>query len=372
MEHTSLVPAWVKVLSPNVTKLELGRSTLADPPLRQPMPHPHLQHLKWYQPGDNPPLAQHVRQQLAALPSLTSLELWNLDWADEEEEEGQQQQQQQDAGRLISRSVTRLQLFDESLSETWKVQHLHTQFPCLRELVTDGTCVDDDCLEALLQALPHLERLSVDGFRLQRSHAHEAWPWRDFSARRLHVDSFARLPLDGIPACSWLWVVPSSDAAAVARVAQAVKRWGSARYLDIIGGDFTALLTTLGPMVAAQPAAQQRGLCISDLRDVTPQQLQQLGQHVPATVSMLCLRTYCLAMDTWSALLPSLPASVTALRLLPVSPPLTEQQVLALCQAAVRPIWVDLGSLNQEQLKHVRTILSLLAPTALVTLERAP
>ncbi len=98
----SLVPAWVKVLCPNATKLDLHFSDLAPHPLPQHRPHPHLQHLTWGQWWYlDAPMVEHVRQQLAALPSLTSLSIWDLGWAGGAEEDEQQ------AGRLISGTVTR-------------------------------------------------------------------------------------------------------------------------------------------------------------------------------------------------------------------------------------------------------------------------
>ncbi len=372
MEQTSLVPVWVKVLCPNVTKLDLCDNSLSRWPLNQPRPLPHLQQLRWDRPWRayrDLPLAEHMRQQLAALPSLTSLTLADLAWAQEEEEEeddddeeeGQQQQQQ--AGRLVSSSVTRLELHalsvHASLVRVW--------FPCLRELDAGNAMVDDDDLEAMLQDLPHLPRLTIHGFNLQRSHAHAAWPWRELTAAELDVDSFARLPLDGIACCSGWWsVVPSSDATAVARVAQAVKRWGGnssgAGGWWIEGGDFTALLTTLGPVLTALPAAQQRRLDIRHLDDVTPQQVQQLGQHMPPGITTLGLVFIgAPTEEACSALLPSLPASVQELDLTDNRfSPLTEEQVLAVCQAAMRPIAVvvDKHALSDEQLQDIRGRLS--------------
>ncbi len=383
LEQTSLVPAWVKVLCPNATKLDLGLSTLADPPLRQPLPHPHLQQLQWDRQSDlydDPPLEEHMRQQLAALPSLTSLTLADLAWAQEEEEEeddDDEEEGQQQAGRLMSCSVTRLEL--HALPEhASALQGLWTQFPCLRELSLDSATLDDDGLEALLQGVPAtMDRLSAGGFRLQRSHAHAAWPWPEVTVKELDVDSFARLPLDGIPACSWQSVVPSSDAAAVARVAAAVKRWGG-RWSGpgvwwISGSDFKALLAALGPLVAALPAALQGRLRIRGLHDVTAERVQQLGQHLPASITTLTLTASCMAPDAWPAVLPSLPAGVTTLRLVHVYR-LTEEQVLALCQAAVRPVTVVVRrqgrghplALREAELQDIR---GRLAGAGLVTLE---
>ncbi len=365
LEQTSLVPAWAKVLCPNATKLDLGWDTLAPHPLPQPTPHPHLQHLEWSRlwfAGWDVPPAQHLCQQLAALPSLTSLSLCDLDWAGSDEEEQQSQ-------RLISSTTTRLEFVQEDeLEDSFPtLQRVPTQFPCLRVLdAAFCVVVDDNGLEALL-SMPHLERLRVRGFSLQRSHAHRAWPWVEFGVRELDVGSFTRLPLDGIPACSSWWrVQPSANAAAVARVALAIRRWGglrgAAHGLSISGEDVAALLTTLGPLLAALPAEQQRRVSIRDLRDTSPQQVQQLGQQLPAGVAILRLDSYALPLEAWPALLPGLPATVEELELgCTASASLTAQHVAALCQAAVRPIRVVMsryGHLTEQDLERIRASLT--------------
>ncbi len=369
-----MVPAWVKVLCPNATQLRLTDNTLATHPLPQPSGHPHLQQLRWDADWvllGSPP-AEHVRQLLAALPSLTSLTIGAPSWAGGEQQDG----------RLVSSTVTRLELTGAERDPTPQLlQRLPTQFPNLRELAAWNVTVDDAGLEALLR-LPHLERLGVAEFTLQRSHSlpHErqlASLW----VSALHVDSFARLPLAGIQACSgWGWVQPSAAAAAVAWVAQAIRRWGgrgvAGDSLIIQGHDVPALLATLGPLLAVLPAEQQRDVTISGLRNATPQQLQQLGQQLPPGVATLRLDSYALAPDAWPALLPSLPATVEELRLQYNMSRFNEQHVLALCQAAVRPIRVGVvvhpnhaqGAFN-EALQRVRSALPLgAAGPPLVTL----
>ncbi len=283
---------------------------------------------------------EHVREQLAALPNLTSLSLVDLSWAGGEEEDEQQ------AGRLISSTVTRLELTQADAWEdsSWVLQRLPTQFPNLRDLEALVLNVDDAGLDAFLR-LPHLERLHVRGLQLRRSHAHMACRWADLKVTELDVGSFARLPLDGIQACSGWWTVrPSADAAAVARVAQAVRRWGCLGGCRtgsrVRGHDAAALVTTLGPLLAALPAEQQRQVSIEDLWDATPQQVQQLGQQLPPGVTTLRLNRYKLVSDAWTALLPSLPATVAELRLEDTSSPDLKEHVVALCQAGVRPIRV--------------------------------
>ncbi len=364
LEKSALVPAWAKVLCPEATKLVLHDGALARRPLAQPMPHRHLQHLEWawlHDNDDDPPPPEHTRQQLAALPSLTSLSLLDLSWA------GLQEEDEQQAGRLVSNTVTRLQLTggqpDGILPQ---LQRLPTQFPHLRVLdAADYAVVYDDGLDVLLRRMPHLERLNVWGFRLKDDHTRMAWPWRDVRVRRVRVDSFARLPLDSIPACSGWWrVEPSADAAAVARVAQAIRRWGGMGDgkdgLSIDGREFEALLTTLGPLVAALPPEEQRDVTITDRRGITAQEMRQLGQHLPAGVATLRFDSYKLAPDAWPALLPSLPSTVEEVQLGFSYPCFTEEQVLALCRAAVRPIRVVLclgtkyATLDEQDLESIR------------------
>ncbi len=374
MEQTSLVPPWVKVLCPNATKLDQTESTLVPHPLHQPRPLQHLQHLSLEQPWNvdgDPPLAAHMREQLAALPSLTSLAFRDMGWAAEEEDGEQQQEDEEDeqqAGRLISGAVMRLELtFFETLEDSTQVLwRLPTQFPNLRELRAPRCiAVDDDGLEALLR-LPHLRRLHVLRFSLERDHSRVAPPWAHLRVGELDVGSFARLPLDGIQACSGWWrVVPSADAAAVARVAQAMRRWGGVRRVEtpdwwLDGRNAAALVATVGPLVAALPAEQQRHVTIRHLEDATPQQVQQLGQELPAGVARLRFMSSTLPLDACSALLPGLPATVEELGFLCAYPHLTEQKVLALCRAAMRPIRVVVdrhSGLSEQDRERIRASL---------------
>ncbi len=345
LEQTSLVPAWVKVLCPNATKVDLCGSTIAPQELHQPARAPAAAGVA--SPvvrGPRPAPAEHVRQELATLPTLTSLGLADMAWAGEGEGEDEQQQQ---AGRLVSSSVTRLALHDLRL-ERRVLQRLPTQFPCLRVLAMGITLVHDDGLEALLQGLPHLQRLSLRIFGLKRSHAHVAWPWREVTVDELDVRSFARLPLDRIPSCGgWSTLWPSDDKDAVARVAQAVRRWGGggAETSDwaICGIHLDALLTTLGPLLAALTAQQQRHVTIHGMTDVSPQELERLGQQLPAGVASLRLTLGRLGTYSCRALLPNLPSSVRLLDL-----DLAEHQLLAVCGGAVRPITVVVGGLKQK------------------------
>ncbi len=372
LEQTSLVPAWVKVLCPNVTKLDLSESTISPRPLHQAMPHQHLQQLEWQRehvPDDERPVAEHVRQQLAALPSLTSLALFDVPWAQEEKEER--------ARRLVSSSVTRLGLLRD-LPEGPAVDsiHLHrlpSQLPSLRELQASRFVVDDLGLGLMHRFAAHQPRLTARSINLKISHAHGPWPWRKVEVFELDVASFARLPLDRIQGCTVHEEVrPSADMAAVERVARAAMRWGGLEDEErgyrwhFLGADVPALLTTLGPMVAALPAEAGCHVTISGLQDTTPQQVQQLGQHLPASVKRLYLEQYALAPDAWPALLPSLPATVEELELGLLQPFVPEERVLALCQAAVRPVTVRVptkgrlltGGLAQEEIDRIRAALA--------------
>ncbi len=382
LEQGSLVPAWVKVLCPSVTKLHLHNDRLAAQPLHQPTALPHLQHLWWgRQWGAQEQLAEHVRQQLAALPSLTSLTLGDLSWASQEwREDEDEEEHERRAGRLISGTVTRLDILEGHVGP-WTLHHLLTRFPCLRELDLCSGTLDDDGLEALLLhgLPPTLHRLVVTSFSLQRSHVRAAWPVQEVIVNTLDVDSFARLPLDGIQACTWEVVQPSSDTAAVERVVQAIRRWGGRGCVTrhwgcgVFGERFTALLTTLGPLLSALPAAQQL-LTIFGMQGVTADQLQQLGQSLPPGVATLVLLDCDLMPDAWPALLPSLPATVTVLYVLRQTIwAVEEEQVLALCEAAVRPITIKVprdefwnGAPSEEALERIR---SRVAGVGLVTLK---
>ncbi len=365
LEQTSLVPAWVKVLCPNVTKLELSEeSTLAPHPLHQSLQHPHLQHLAWPVSWDvehDPPLAEHVRQQLAALPSLSFLALAGLRWADDGGGEGEPH-----AAAPASTTVTRLELSREEVEQE-TLTAVPTLFPGVRDLTAPFHVADDGDLEALLR-LPHLQHFCVHGFALERSHAGSAWPWREVSVIELGVESFARLPLDRIPHVSWSLLRPSTDAAAVARVTQAIRRWGGAQDARwyIRGPDTPALLTTLGPLVAALPPAQQQQVGIIDgLHDATPQQVQQLGQVLLASVKKLRLANCRPPTAAWAALLPGLPATVEELDLACGTAGIAEHDAFALCQAAVRPVRVVLpmrtfwmpASWSDEQRERLRNAL---------------
>ncbi len=376
LEQSALAPAWVKVLCPNAKSLDLCWDTLA--PLHQPQPPRQVESLRWeraWAADQDPPMAEHVRQQLAALPSLTWLTVGSLSWSTEAEEDEPQ------ARRLISSSLTKLEVTSAHDTDRSRrlLQRLPTQFPNLKEVSLMeqrnqlGDPIDDDGLEALL-SLPHLERLRVWGLQLRRSHAHRAWPLKRLEVNDLDVDSFARLPLGSIPACGGRReVLPSADAAAVARVAQAVQRWGTlcdGHGLDrwrVNCQDFAALLVTLRPLLAALPVAERCDGTLLRLRDVTPQQVQQLGQQLPPGVTSLHIYMYELSVDAWAALLPSLPAEVTELDFGTAVPELTEEHVLALCRAAVRPVRVEIkfgrsepffAQLTEQDLERIRGALA--------------
>ncbi len=310
--------------------------------------------------GHMPQWRQHIRQQLAALPSLTSLVTFNDQWMREP--------------ALVSTSITSLVF--EDYDNTPHLTHLAVQFPNLRELDAWDVTVDDAGLEALLR-VPHLERLSVQRFSLQRSHAHRTWAVRQLSIGILDVGALARLPLDSIQACSFQdapWFTPSRDAQAVARVAEVVRHRGGLGTegqgrVMVQGRDTAALLTTLGPVLAALPAAQRRQVSISNLQDATAATLQALGQALPGSVTSLQLWDCSLQPAAWPTLLPSLPATVTELQLhFSVAP--TEEQLMAMCGDAVRCITVDVWGVTADTLQRVRKRLAEMGEAQLVFLKR--
>ncbi len=364
LQQTALVPAWLKVCCPDVKFLQLKSCMLTPhwpapptPPAAaaaasssphthgqpSPLTCQHLGHVNMFWHDDDTDddtddnrdeWRQHIRQQLAALPGLTSLQTDNADWMLEP--------------ALSSSSLTWIDvLFGGNVQ---LVPHLEVQFPSLRQLESFFLTVDDAWLEALFR-LPHLERLSVFGFSLQRSHAHRAWAVRHLGVYELGVASLARLPLDGVHSCVLLpggHVMPSGDAQAVARVVDAVRRWGGLGEDAAQGGgcvsgkDTAALLTTLGPLLAALPVAQRSGAGISNMWRITPATLLALGQQLPPSITFVALWSCSLQPEAWPALLPSLPAAVAKLSLsfshwqAP-----TEEQLVALCGAAVRHIQVS-------------------------------
>ncbi len=346
LEQTSLVPMWLPLTCPNVTNLECSGGAITDhlplpapPPPRSattasPAPAPvACQHLHRLDLSGTERLgAQHLRQQLAALPSLSTLNLWDS---------------LRMAAELHSTSVTHLAfLYDDEDSRV--LERLPAQFPNLVEMSAPSLCaLDDDGLEALL-SVRSLRRVDLWGLRLQRSHAHRPCAWEDLLLWRMDVDSVARLPLEGIRrlCIDGNEVCPSRDAQAVARVAAIVKRSGVLGAKDGVtfsGEDPAALLTTLRPLLAPLPAEQQRRVTIKGMgQEATPEVVRQVGQQLPPAVHTLELAKCSCALDTWVALLPSLPATVTRLQLgfgWP-APPQMEEHVVAVCAGAVRPITV--------------------------------
>ncbi len=332
LEQTALVPAWLKVCCPNVTSQEVRGCTLTPHVLAQPSPPAAAasssvqdtagegptpltcQHLRrinmgglWVGGGGNGEQhqqQQHIRQQLAALPSLTSLATAHYEWLREP--------------AMVSATITSLAV--GSWDGAQPSSHLAAQFPNLRQLDAGSLTLDDAALEALLR-LPHLER----DFSLQRSHAHRAWRRPvHLCVDELDVGAFARLPLDGVQAVSMRGlvqtVVPSSDAQAVARVAEAVRRWGGLAmerrtYMCAQGEDQAALVATLGPLLAALPAAQRSAVGIMSMAGASAATVQALGRQLPDDVGMLQLLICTLQPDAWPALLRSLPAGVARVEL---------------------------------------------------------
>ncbi len=361
---------WLPLTCPNFTSLERSGGTITDnlplpapppPPSSRPAPAPvacqHLQRLHLSDVRGVDP--QHLRQQLAALPSLSSLTVLDPEGL---------------LAELHSASLTRLWLVgsdqDNEEALTRAVQRLPVQFPNLVELgAVDCLTLTDDGLEALL-SMRSLRRVKVQDFRLERSHAQRRCDWEELSLETplLVVDQLARLPLEGIQRLrtSANSFSPSRDAQAVARVAAIVKRSGGlgAQYgLPIIGGDAAALLTSLHPLLEAVMEEVQRKVTIAGMVDATPEVVQQLGQQLTPSVRSLRMWKCTLAPEAFPALLPSLPATVSRVCLeFGGSPPeLLEERVLAMCGAAVRPInvYVGMDDLHEEEaLKRIRARLA--------------
>ncbi len=400
MQQTALVPAWLKVCCPNVTSLKvehctltphlLGRAATRAAALTPPgssaqhaAPAPltcralsniyvNIPIMTGESSDDNDDddddnggsrnrvrWQRHVCRQLAALPSLTSLAMGP-------------------AGHLLRPTQVSTSLTSLHITECYdarRAARLAAQFPNLRHLDARHLTADDATLESLL-GLPCLERLAVWGFDLQHCHAEAPWAVRHLAVTDLDVGSFARLPLDGVQTCTLGedegQVFPTGDVQAVARVAEAVRRWGGlgreAR-VAVYGYSAAAVLATLGPLLAALPAAQRREVSVSDSRDAAPATLQALGRQLPAGVAVLRLKNCTLQPEAWRVLLPSLPATVAELRLqLTVWP--REEQLVALCGAAVRRVRVAVRGLSQGALERVMGCLVQLGKAQMVDLVR--
>ncbi len=359
------MPAWVRVLCPNVERLDTCLCTFAAQPERvstspasapqgAPATCSRLQSLSWVVGEElrqqDKPLLALVRQQLAALPSLTHLHVdqWDFTALDQ-------------GGSALSTSLTRLVLARRG--QPTLPQRLPAMFPRLRELeLTWGSVTEDAELDGLLQHLRHVD-VSFYHFNLTQSFAHRAWPWPHLKVSFLDVDSFTRLPLHSILSCSVeVHVLPSADAQAVARMADAVQRWGGVGQqqngLVISGTSPDALVTTLGPLLAALPEQQRRHVRLYDFQEgaVTPAFLQRLGAALPACVKRLSLSTMgsSLSPAAKSALVASLPATVEQVDL--EGNEFTEQELVDLCSAVTRRVKVTVSCLfvSEEKLAAVR------------------
>ncbi len=347
MEQSALVPALLPLLCPN---LETFRSlygditqhlaatappAAADPSLPTPSPCHTLTSLTWLHTGPlRPPLAEHLRQQLSSLPSLRALTVHHLDGA---------------AAALHSGTVTRLTWKGLNATQPGALARLPAQFPSLRALhAPDAATLDDGAAAALLAGLPQLERLSVNEVECWTDASQARSPWRHLSVGTLDVGAVARLPLGGLESVECRRsVMPSRDAAAAARVAEAVRRCGglglAGAGLDVVGADVAALLATLPALLAALPPGQRRRLTVRELDRASNEVLRWLGELVAGgAVPWLRLEECSLAEDAWGGLLAGLPEGVVELELATIFPWPTEEQLLAACAGATRPVTLRL------------------------------
>ncbi len=381
LQLSALVPAWLRELCPSVMRLALESVDLPTAPPSRPAPalHHSLQTLLWRPlpslDTSADPIRRHVRQQLAALPSLASLTARDVDWAARP--------------ALISSSLTRLELFSslEELPPPLRL-HLAAQFPNLVEL--DGIrylMVHDEDFHALLR-LPHLRTLKIAGLALQYSaRGRPPWPQHlDLHVSSALVDTFALLPLDSIPRCTVTesMFVPSLDAARAQRVAAAFRRWGALRVendgsvlLRVTGLDVAALLASLPPFLRAVQQPVTLGVVVAV--NLTPDTLRRLAALLTPNVRTLRFIDTSFAPDTWPALLPILPPSVDVLDLVagtsPMAPmvglpPLPSvEQLRSLCLGAVRPVRVRVAGPGAEA--RVQHVLAGMGEAPLVSLEAA-
>ncbi len=376
------MPAWFRELCPSATQLALLHTDLPAGMASRlaPVPHRRLETLIWDPRSSlvtsTDPIRRHLQQQLAALPSITSLATTDLTWATRP--------------ALISSSLTRLELSrgpDEHPPPLFT--HLPTQFPGLRDV--DGhihLILRDADLRALLR-VPHLQTLTACALDLSDSHRGGPWP------QQLHlhlqvacVDALALLPLDRIPKCTIVQglINPTLDAAGAKRVANALRRWGAfnaqqdgSALLRFLAMDSAAVLASLPAFLAAAPQ-QPTTLDIITANGLKLGSLRQLAALLTPNVHTLRFTDDTFAPEVWPMFLPSLPLSVTALELqahalLPHTDPLpTADQLRSLCLAAVRPVKVRVVSRGDRATALVQRVLATMGraqQARLVSLEAA-
>ncbi len=370
MELASLVPVWLTALCPGATNLRAPGVAVKPPTHRtaaSPPVNTSLTHIMWYPPPGTPvtpAAARHVREQLAALPSLTNAAL-PQELIMMEGEHGA-------AGGPIHAGLTRLYCFkptagslpSPAASGASLLARALALFPGVRELRT-GVTVDDAGLDALLGTLPgtaaaKLQLLKVSHFDLKLSHVQQPWPWPKLEVDTLHVDSFALLPLERISSCKAVYgVAPGGGAQEAARVAQALARWAETSReppeLKATIKQPEAELPALWRLMAALPAERQRTLSIASLPRITSHVLSELALHLPSSVQRVDFWDYHASdPDVWGALLPSLPASVRELSLVSVREPMTFGRIHTLCCQAVRPIALEVWGLQPLDAQMVR------------------
>ncbi len=288
-----------------------------------------------------PPLASpggaRLCQQLRALTALRRLELdsrWDFTHP-----------------ALVSSSATELGYQREG---SHCLTSLPVQFPVVRDVNVHFLTLDDGDLDAVL-SLRNLRALRVSGFDLRHSHAQQRCALETLTFTHVDVDSFSRLPWSGVQACRSRWTVAmvikcSGSTEATAAVTAALQQ--RLRGADVGGSPETELraCSSIAVLEATLPLAalmrSSRQLSIHDVHDVSATVLQRLGQLV--RVPTLLLLRCSLTEDAWPALLPALPHT-SSMYLLHVAPFPTEQQLVAMCQSATRPVRVDAwdGSLSE-------------------------
>ncbi len=352
LEMTALVPAWVKALCPGVETFfatACNITTELPPPPPSSAATPMCQHLKtlsWHAGHDMvfyEDYCAHLQHQLACLPSLTRLTM--PIFFDRMEP------------ALLHAGVTSLDTWAHAAPELLAeaIRRLPAQLPALQELRVYS--VDDEALDLVLERLPHLQTLCAD-FELWRGHQHQAhlrWPDLEFGA--LNVDSLALLPLESVRSgrCKG-WVEPSEDARAVARVAQALRRWPGAfaGYVRFQSSTRGALVASLRPLLEALPEGGRRRVSLQASEWLlTAEALRQLGQQLPPGVAHLGLEGS-VSPSAWPEMLRSLPGCVEELSFYRPGAAPSEDEACALCAGAVRPVRVRLQQLGKDAVQRVR------------------
>ncbi len=320
--------------------------------------------------------AAQLRRDLVLSPTVTRLVLTSH--RDDDDDEDDDEDDEEDGGDFV-----------EAAKMAEAVRGVGARFPALRELdLTGWVRATDEVLDALMPPPPPplygggrareeeeegVRELDVAlrGLALRRARPVSGgggrWPSPHLRVRELGVAALARLlPLPGVRRCTFGGaVLPSADAKAVEAVAAALRRWevrvagdsddlfaagvadgggGASATISVCGEDRTALLATLGPLLAALPPSQFSGVAVTGLPGLSAEEMVRLGGALPGCMARVRLRLEGrLEGEACAALVPSLPATVGEVALAgrvggAGVGGLDEQQLMLVCLGAARGV----------------------------------